>query len=180
MKGASRGVARRYARALWEVASADGAATALRSELERAAAAVRANPDLEKALLHPALPAQRKQEIVARVFAAGSPLLRRALDLIVSRGRLPLLPAVAEEYTLALLESENMARAELVTALPLPEADTARIAAALRAATGKGIELHASSDPELLGGVLVKIGGQHFDGSVRGRLQALRARLGAA
>jgi F-type H+-transporting ATPase subunit delta len=180
MKGASRGVARRYARALFEVASAEGTARALRSELEGSVAALRGSPELEAALLHPALSSARKREIVERVFAAGSPLLRRALELLISRGRLSQLPLVAEQYTLPLLESENMAQAELVTAAPLAQADVERISAALAAATGKGIELRARSEPELLGGVLVKIGGRHFDGSVRGRLQALRARLSAA
>lgn len=180
MKGASRGVARRYARALFEVASAEGTARAQRSELEGAVAALRARPDLESALLHPALPSSRKREIVARVFADATPLLRRTLELLISRGRLPQLSAVAEEYTLALLESENTSQAELVTAAPLSTADAARIGAALEAATGKRIELRARTEPELMGGVLVTIGGRHFDGSVRGRLQALRERLFAA
>ncbi len=180
MKGASRGVARRYSRAIFEVAAAAGTARELRPELEAAARALRGSPELERALLHPALPVQKKRSLVATVFAAGSSLLLKTLDLLTSRGRLPLLPAVAEEYVRILLESENVETAELVTAAPLPPEQAARVEVALEAVTGKGIELRSEVDPELLGGVLVKIGGRHYDGTVRGSLRALKARLASA
>ena len=180
MRGASRGVARRYARALFEVAEAEGRGPALGAELEAAEKTLRENRELRQALLHPALPAEKKKTIVAQVFQAASPLLVRALELVTTRGRLPLLPAVAEEYALALLASAGVERAQIVTAAPLPAADVGRVKQALEAALGKGVEMQARLDPELLGGVLVKIGGRHFDGTLRGRLAALRARLAPA
>ena len=178
MRGASRGVARRYARALFEVA--EGRAVALRAELEAADKALRESPELRQALRHPALSADRKKAIVARVFQAASPLVVRALELLATRGRLPLLPVVAEEYALALLASTGVERAQIVTAAPLPAADLGRVKQALEAALGTGVELQPSLDPALLGGVLVKIGGRHFDGTLRGRLGSLKARLAAA
>lgn len=180
MRGASRGVARRYARALLEVAEAEGRASALRAELEAAERALRDSRELRQALLHPALSADKKQAIVARVFHAASPLVVRALELLATRGRLPLLPAVAEEYALALLKSAGIERAQIVTAAPLPAPDLERVKRALESALGTGVEMQASLDPELLGGVLVKIGGRHFDGTLRGRLGALKARLAPA
>jgi F-type H+-transporting ATPase subunit delta len=180
MKGAYRGVARRYARAIFEVASAEGRARALRAELESAAQALASHPELSRALLHPALPAEKKRALVAGVFKGGSPLLLKALDLMAERGRLPLLGDVAEEFAAALLESENVLKADVVSAVPLPADDAARIESALKSATGRGIELRTSVDPALLGGVLVKIGGRHYDGSVRGRLAALKQRLASA
>lgn len=180
MKGASRAVARRYARAILEVASDEGRARELRGELEAAARALEASPELRRALLHPAIAADKKRAVVAAVFAQGSPLLLRVLDLLAVRRRLALLGGVAEAYTRALLQSENVEPAEVVTATPLAPADAERIRQALGAAIGKGIELKASVDPALLGGVLVTLAGRNYDGSVRGRLAALKRRLAAA
>ncbi len=180
MKGASRGVARRYARALFEVAEAEGRAEAVRGELEAAERALHGSRELRQALLHPALQPERKKAILAAVFAALSPLTLRALELLVARGRLPLLPAVAEQYALALLASAGVERAELVSAAPLPGGQLERVKRALEEALGAGVEMQTNLDPGLIGGVLVKIGGRHFDGSLRGRLAALRARLAPA
>jgi F-type H+-transporting ATPase subunit delta len=176
MRGASRGVARRYARALFEVADGEQRA-ALRGELEAALAALREHAELERALLHPAVSADAKKAIVGAAFRDASPLVVRVLELLATRGRLPLLPAIVEEYARALLAAAGVERAELVTATPLAAAEAERVRKALEAALGKGIELDARLDPELLGGVLVKVGGRHFDGTLRGRLAALRGRL---
>lgn len=180
MTGASRGVARRYARAILEVAIAEGRARELRPELDEAARVFEVSPELQRALLHPAIAMEKKRALLAALFAQGSPLLRRALDLVAARGRLALLAGIADAYTQALLQSENVLPAELLTAEPLAAAEAARIREALCAATGKGIELETSVDPSLLGGVLVRIAGRHYDGSVRGRLAALKRRLAAA
>ncbi len=177
MRGAFRGVARRYARALFEVAAAEGRAPAVRAELEAAVAALHEHAPLQRALLHPALAVERKKAIVAAVFRGASPLVVRGLELLATRGRLPLLAAVAEEYARTLLASEGIERAQLVTAAPLATDDAERVRKALVAALRKGVELEASLDPKLLGGVLVKVGGRHFDGTLRGRLAALRGRL---
>jgi F-type H+-transporting ATPase subunit delta len=163
-----------------EVAQAESYARQLRPELEGAAAAFASSPPLQRALLHPALGAERKRALVAAVFAGGSPLLLRALDLVAARGRLALLPAIADEYALALLRSEQIEAAELVTAAPIDAAQVAAVEAALRKAIGRGVELKTSVDPSLLGGALVRIAGRHYDGSVRGRLEELKRRLLAA
>lgn len=180
MRGAFRGVARRYARAMLEIAREAGTAREMRRELETAAATLASHPPLQRALLHPALPAERKRRLIAAVFAGGSPLVQRALDLVASRGRLALLPEIAAEYGRALLASEGIEAAEVVSAQPLAAPEAARIREALIAATGKGIELKTSVDPDLLGGVLVRIGGRHYDGSLRGRLAELKRHLAAA
>lgn len=180
MKGATRGVARRYARAMLEVAQAEGHARPLRDELAAAASAFSASPELQRALLHPALKADKKRRILAAVFAQASPLLKRALDLVTARGRLALLPAIAEEYARALLESEGRVPAELLSATPLEAAEAERVRAALEQVLGRGVELEARVDPALLGGVVVRAGGRDYDGSVRGRLLALKKRLTAA
>ena len=68
-------------------------------------------------------------------------------------------------------------RAEAVTALPLAEAQKAALASALCKTVGKTVELHARVDKNVLGGVLVRVGGRTYDGTLRARLEGLRTRL---
>lgn len=182
MKRVSPGAARRYARALLDVALEQADATALRQELSEAAVALSTHPELAALLSHPALSVDKKKSLVAAVFAPerASELLRRLLGLLVEANRTELLPAIASSYAALLNAHHNVAAADVVSATPIEKDQLDAIAGALKRATGMGIELKTSLEPALLAGVVVKIGGRHFDGSVRGRLQALRARLTGA
>jgi F-type H+-transporting ATPase subunit delta len=173
----AQGVARRYARALLDVAGQQGdAAFALRRELREATALLAAQQDLRKALEHPALPAERKRKVA--VWGRGaSPVMVRLLDLLVERGRMELLPAIEESFSALWNAQRGVVAAEAVSALALDEAQTRAVAEALRKATGKDVELQTRTDEALLGGILVKMAGRTYDGTVRGRLRALRQRL---
>lgn len=179
MKRLSPGASRRYARALLDVALAQGDAAALRQELEAASAVLDGSPDLRQALGNRALPAERKKKLALAVWseAGASAIFRRLLSLLAERDRLELLPAIAAAYRALLLAHKNVAAAEVVSAAPLEKDQLAALEAALRKATGRDVEIEASLDQELLAGILVKLGGRHYDGSVRGRLKALRASL---
>lgn len=180
MKRASLGAARRYARALLDVAREKGDPAPLRKELEAVASAFAGQPELRAALTHPALSVEKKKALVAAVFKSDTELLGRLLALLAGADRLELLPAIAASYAAQLNSQQNVAAAEAVSAVPLGDDQRAALEAALEKATGMGIELKTSVDRALLGGLLVKIGGRHFDGSVRGRLKALRERLTGA
>jgi F-type H+-transporting ATPase subunit delta len=180
MKRASPGAARRYARALLDVALQKGDPAPLRKELEAVASAFEAHPELRAALTHPALSVDKKKALVAAVFKSDAELIARLLALLAGADRFELLPAIAASYAALLNAQKNVAAAEAVSAVPLADEQRAALEAALKKATGMGIELKTSVDRALLGGVLVKIGGRHFDGSVRGRLRALRERLTGA
>ena len=182
MKRGEAAAARRYARALLEVAQAakDGGPGALRQELGDAVALFLGQPALADALTSPAVAVEAKEKIVEQVWARSSPLLRRLLVLLAQRGRLGLLPAVARAFTEQWNTSRGVMPAEAVSAVPLSAEQQQAVARALGRATGRDVELTAAVDPALLGGLLVRVGGQVYDGTVRGRLRALRERLSAA
>jgi F-type H+-transporting ATPase subunit delta len=178
MKRASPGAARRYARALLDVALQKADPVALRRELETVALSFEAHAELRGLLTHPALSSDKKQALAAAVFkGAVSELPQRLIALLAEANRLELLPAIARSYAALLNAHRNVAAAEVVSAVTLADDQRAAIEAALCKATGMGVELSARVDKTLLGGVLVKIAGRHFDGSVRSRLRALRERL---
>ena len=178
MKPRAQGAARRYARALLDVALQQGDPEALRRELRGATALLAAQKDLRSALEHPALPAEAKRKIVEAVWGRrGSPVMARLMTLLAERGRTGLLPAIEESFSGLWNAHRGVMDAEAVSAVPLDESQTRAVAEALRRATGKDVELQTRADPALVGGLLVKMAGSTYDGTVRGRLRALRQRL---
>ena len=181
MKKASPAAARRYARALLDLATQAGDPAALRGELRAADALVSSRPRLAEALASPALATEAQKRLLGAVFAArgASPLLVRLLELLAERRRMELLPAIARAYGTLWNTQRGVAAAEAVSARPLADDERRALVAALEKTTGLGIELETREDPSLLGGLLVHVAGRSYDGSVRARLQALRARLTA-
>ena len=172
--GGEQGAARRYARALLDVAKAD--ADTVQAELAAAAQALEGNAELQRVLLHPALPAEKRRKVADAVFK-GSPLFARLVGLLIERDRIALLPEISRQYTSLWNASRGVVPAEAVTALPLDTKQVEALGQALADATGKQVALRTRIDPTLLGGVMVHMAGRTYDGSVRTRLLALRERL---
>jgi F-type H+-transporting ATPase subunit delta len=180
VRGASGALAHRYARALLEVVvetKADG--QAFRTELEEAARIFLGHPELARVLQNPAVGADVKKKVLAAVWASVKPpgLTERLVDLLVARDRLPLLHGIAEAYAGIWNERRGFVAAEAVSAVPLSTSQRDALAEALRKGSGLAVDLAARVEPEVLGGLLVRLGGKTYDGTVRGRLGALRAML---
>jgi F-type H+-transporting ATPase subunit delta len=181
---APRTLARRYARALIDVAGASGGAKAglaLRDELRAFATQLDGHPQLRKALAHPALAAEQKRRVVAALAEAAKagPLVKRLIALLSARDRLALLGDVAEAYADLANAAHGVVAAEVLSAVPLGDRQRKALEAAL-AGGAAGVELRTQVEPALLGGLLVRVGGRTYDGSVREQLAALRRRLAAS
>lgn len=178
-----RALARRYARALLEVAAAqgDGAVLALRDELRALAPALEGHPELRAALLHPGVTSEQKRRLLAALVACGgsSALVGRLLEMLAARDRIGLLPDIVEVYAEIANAARGVVSAAVASAVPLPDDQRRALASALRAG-GADVELRATVEPELVGGLLVRTGGRTYDGSVRTRLVALKRRLAGA
>ena len=187
MKAAARSVARRYSRALLEAVSEpprekDSRAPspeALANELRESALLLERAPELKQALFDPLLPAARKRALVEAVWAkaGASPLLLRLLSLLVQNTRLDLLPEIEAAFRSAWNAERGVVEAEAVTAVALADAQKDAIAKVLGGISGLGVDLKTRLDPKVLGGVLVKMAGKSYDGTVRGRLKAMKSRL---
>jgi F-type H+-transporting ATPase subunit delta len=174
-------LARRYARALHDVAAAEGGnrTQSLRTELSALLALLEGNAELAATLAHPALPAETRGRILRAVVeqAGGSLLLARLVALLANHERVEMLAALVLAYGEELNAAQGVAAAAAVSAVPLDESQRNALTSALGAALGKRIELASQIDPAVLGGLLVRVGGRTYDGSVRARLDALRRRL---
>jgi F-type H+-transporting ATPase subunit delta len=99
------------------------------------------------------------------------------VGLLVGRRRVSLLPAIAAEYGRLLDRQRGVAAALVTSAAPLTTEETDAIAARISVMTGSTVSLRTAVDPDLIGGVTVRIGDRLIDASVRGRLERLRDRI---
>jgi F-type H+-transporting ATPase subunit delta len=171
-------VARRYARALLDVAEAKGE-SGLREELDELARLFAQHAELRTVLLHPAIPAEKKTAVVAALWRKERPseLLQRLVTLLVERDRSSLLPLVAKAYGRLWNAQRGIVEAEAVSAFAMEDGETHALSAAVGRVLGKQVELREHVDPSLMGGLLLRMEGRVYDGSVRARLRTLRARL---
>jgi F-type H+-transporting ATPase subunit delta len=178
VRGPSRALARRYAGALLDVAESRGAdaAKALRGELRDFGALLRDHAELASALERPGLASDVKRRFIAALGekVGASELLRRLLDLLATRDRLTLLPVLIQTYGEMLNARRGVVSAEAVSAGALSADQRQALAAALAKVSGLEVELAARVEPQVLGGLLVRMGGTTYDGTVRARLAALR------
>lgn len=104
-------------------------------------------------------------------------ILVRLGALLLRRGRIRVLPDIAQLFSILVDESLGRARAHVTTALPLDEAQQQTLQEALQAYNNSAIHLYCEVDETILGGVIARIGSLRIDGSVRNRLQHLRETL---
>ena len=179
----NRTAATRYARALLDVALKEQANLAtIESQLSELALLFAENEGLRKALLNPAVPVQRKRAAVVEIVGKAGvlPIVGKTVALLAERDRLVILPEVAASFRDRLQDIRNVVRAEVTTTEPLSADRLAAIQRSLAAATGRTVELTQKVDPAILGGMVARVGGTVFDGSVTSHLQRIRQRLDAS
>lgn len=171
-------VAHRYARALFTAASQLGKSDRVQSDLEVLAGLWRDTPTLRKALESPLIPAERKLQVLDRAFGKDVDALTSSfLRLLVEKRREGILPAVSVGYRALADQARGMVRAQAVVASDLEAEQQQELVAGLQQRTGKQIELTVRVDPQILGGIVVRLGDTVIDGSVRGALERLRERM---
>jgi len=175
-----RAIARRYARALFDVSLKEADVEQVGRDLASFTDLVQRHADLALVLHNPAVPAPRKRAVVADLIALtrpSSPVVSKLLLLLAERDRLMLLPDLVEAYRERLLDHLRIVRAEVTTAVALPADRTAALRAGLVAATGRDVQLQARVDPAIVGGVVARIGSLVFDGSVVRQLDRMKEQL---
>lgn len=178
----TRTSATRYAKALLDVTTSDSDAAKVERDLATFAALMQSNGELRQALLSPSVPATARRNIASAVAEriGMAPTGVRLLQLLADRDRLGMMDDLLTVFRERLLDRQKVVRAELRSAVTLPPEAIAAIAARLGAVTGKNVAVDAVVDPALIGGVLAKVGGTVYDGTVKSQLEKLRKQLVAA
>ena len=167
-----------WARALLEIARAEGNLSEVEDELFRFARIVEGNDDLRTALSNPGQPADRRAAIVDELLENRSLQTTRAIAaFIVGAGRGHDLPGIVARFVELAAESREHEVAEVRSSVPLDDTQVQRLAAALSKATKKNIEVRVVVDPTVMGGLVATIGDTVIDGTVRHRLDQLKETL---
>ena len=166
--------ARRYAEAAFEIARRDGTLERWLDDL-RLAADVVTQPDAARVVDNPAIPFATRREVLGKLLEQrmAQPAYNLVL-LLAKRGRLSAAPTVAAEYKRLVDRERDVVVATVASAVPLEKAELEAIGARVREMTGAQAEIVTAVDPELIGGLTVRIGDRLIDASVRGRLERLR------
>ena len=172
-------VARRYAKAVFAIGVDKGNFELLGRELNELAEQWKNSPDLRQTLENPVFKLAQKRAVLQGLLprvAPARPVQSLAL-LLLERGRIAMLPALAQAYEEMCDEKLCRVRARVVSAKPLDIASEAEIRKALERRTGKKVLMTTVVDPKLIGGVVTHVAGLVLDGSVAARLSALKSRL---
>jgi len=178
----NRSSAARYAKALLDVSRREGDPQAVERGLAAFVSLTGGHAQLARALVNPAIPVQRKTALVDALIARApvDQVLGKLLRLLAGRDRLVLLPDLLEEYRRRLMDLQNIVRAEVTSAVPLPAGAAQAIEHALAARTGRTVAMKTRVDPAILGGVVTRIGSVVYDGSVKRQLEKMKDSLTSA
>lgn len=169
--------AKRYARAIFELAEEEGRVDEWTGRLATVRDAL-THPDAREVLGNPSIAARRRQDAAAALVEArtgreGANLAK----LLVGAGRIGDVDAIVEEYQLLADERAGRVRAVVTTAVQLNRAETDELVSSLSGRIGREVRIETRVDPAIVGGLVVRIGDRVIDASVAARLQQLRRQL---
>lgn len=179
---ASGAAGRRYAKALFQLASEVGQVAAVRAELDGLAVVIAENPAFADVLHQPLYPVKERRAVLDAVAERiqASALLRRFYQVLIDHRRLLDFETIRAEFTRLADEQAGVVRAQVRSARALSEAQQERLRRVLGARLGRDVTLETSVEPALLGGLIAQVGDLVFDGSLRTQLRQLRSSLASS
>jgi F-type H+-transporting ATPase subunit delta len=169
-------VARPYAEAAFAQAQASGSLEKWSAALNALAAAADA-PALQDALGDPRLSDKQLFEVITSAASDASGDVKNFVQVLIDNNRVEALSAVRDQFETLKHELEGVVDAQIVSAFPLDDSQKAALVADLQARFKRKVNAQVSVDPALIGGVLISVGDEVVDASVRGKLNAMSAEL---
>ena len=160
---------------MFDLASEQGVVTAVEGDLDRLGEALRITPELAALIRNPKVTRDdtaRAMEAVAGVLGL-SALSRNFIGVLAANRRLSALPEIVRAFAAIAAAQRGEVTAEVTSAHALSDDQLATLAQKLKAREGKEVKIKASVDPEILGGLVVRIGSRQIDSSIRTRLNTL-------
>ena len=173
--GITASLAGRYASALYALAGEQGAVATIESDLGRLSAAIGESSELAKLLTDPEITRDAAARAIKAVSGVLSlePLTANFLGVLAGNRRLNRLPEVIRAFAAIAADARGEITADVTTAHPLGDSQLAALSARLAPREGRAVTLRTHIDPAILGGLVVQIGSQMIDGSIRTRLNSL-------
>jgi F-type H+-transporting ATPase subunit delta len=166
-----------YARALFEVAREQGKLDELREQLGQFADALNEHRELATFFFSPYFSTTEKQDALPRLLDGAEESFLNFLGLLIENHRMPVIFRSREQYERLWQEENRMLPVEITSAIELDEATTKSLAQRISERTGRKVTLAAHLDPNILGGIVLRVGNSILDASIRNRLEQLRRQV---
>jgi F-type H+-transporting ATPase subunit delta len=173
-------IAQVYARSLYEVAQDRGELDEVREQLGQFADALEENRELATFFFSPYFSTEEKKDGLHRAVDGALDSVRNFLELLVENHRMPVIFRVRREFDRLWEEAHRLLPVEITSAVKLDESVAARIGEEIGRQTGRRVELKSTVDPDVIGGIVLRVGNSILDASIRTRLENLRKQVARA
>ena len=173
-------IAEVYARSLFEVAQEHDALDEIHEQLGEFADELSGNRELQVFFFSPYFSSEEKKDGVAKVIEGGNEYFVRFLELLAEKHRVPALFRIRREFDELWAEEHRLLEVSVTSAVELDEETVKGIGNKIEEQTGRRVELSANVDPDVIGGLVIRVGNMVLDASVRNRLERLRRQVAAA
>ena len=173
-------LARVYGRALFEVADEQGKVDVLREQLGQFADALEGNRELRLFFFSPYFSTAEKQQALDGLLDGADEAFVSFLKLLIENHRMPVIFRVRREYERLWAEANRVLPVQVTSAIELDEVTTESIGASIGQSTSRKVTLSTRVDPDILGGIVVRVGNSILDASIRSRLEQLRKQVASA
>ena len=169
-----------YARSLFEVAKEQGKLDEVREQLGQFADAMQQDRELQVFFFSPYFSTQEKQDGLDRAVSGADETIVNFLKLLIENHRMPVIFRVRRGYDKLWEEENKLLPVQITSAVELDQGTVKQIGDRIAEQTGRKVDLSAAVDSDLLGGIVVRVGNQVLDASVRNRLEQLRKQVARA
>jgi F-type H+-transporting ATPase subunit delta len=169
-----------YGRALFEVAEEQGKVDVLREQLGQFAEALEGNRELKLFFFSPYFSTAEKQQALAGLLEGADDAFVEFLKLLIENHRMPVIFRLRRAYERLWDEANRVLPVQVTSAIELDEATTQSIGASIGQSTSRKVTLSTRVDPDILGGIVVRVGNSILDASIRSRLEQLRKQVASA
>jgi ATP synthase F1 delta subunit len=169
-----------YARSLFEVASEQDKLDLVREQLGEFADALNETRELQVFFFSPYFSTTEKQDGLDRAISGADPAFVNFLKLLIENHRMPVIFRVRREYDRLWEEENKLLPVRVTSAVELDSKTVGQIGDRIAEQTGRKVDLSAEVDPDILGGIVVRVGNSILDASIRNRLESLRKQVARA
>ncbi len=173
-------IAEVYARSLFEVAQEHDALDEIHEQIGQFADEVSENRDLQVFFFSPYFSSQEKKEGVSKMVEGADERFLRFLELLAERHRMPVIFRIRRQFDALWREERKLLEVEVTSAVDLDEGVVKEIGKRIEEQTGRKVELSAKVEPDVIGGLVLRVGNMVLDASVRNRLDRLRRTVARA
>jgi F-type H+-transporting ATPase subunit delta len=173
-------IAQVYARSLFEVASERDKLDVVREQLGQVADAIAENRELQTFFFSPYFSTQEKKDGLDQAVTDADETVRNFLDLLLDNHRMPVIFRVRREYDRLWEDAHDLLPVQITSAVELDPSIAERIGDEIGRQTGRTVELTSTVDPDVIGGIVLRVGNSILDASIRTRLENLRKQVAKA